>query len=702
MVAVDKHDLTACSFLLEQGADPNITRSFDGDFTALSLACRFKNPEILRVLIRNGAIFSCENGLKALETAVAYKFFEDIKVGENDSKRYPTAITFAYIDNRIDPVQQLLMRKVSVEKSLLNTEDYNLIQMLITAGADLNYTDECGRTALHWAIKRKQMKTVQLLVESKANIEVKDLEGNTALLCSISRSHEITQYLIQSGSCVNCVNLKGETPLLLAVKLDTFDTFKLLIENGSDIRVFNETGKSILNYPIERNQNNIVDYLIQLKIDVNVLTEVNEYPLMLAIDKMNIDIIKLLTDAGADVNQKDLLENSALIRALTQRRCSEMVTLLISAGADVNCVNEEQVPALILAMEQRNLKVVKLFLNHGVNVNVKNKKRETALMIAADMNEKEIVEMLIETGANVDETDSDGNSVMMRIILKQPNKYSSSFISHTYKKLNQCDQDVLELLKLLIQSKADLNNVNHVKDSLLNIALKKRFEDVALLLIQNGADTYISGSECKPPLIVSAGKFSTKLVEEIIKTGVDVNATDRNGDTALIKLVDRVNKGIYARNLTENDILIVAHLLVHNGANANHLNSNKQSAFCIAVKSDITSIAKYLIEVGADVNQCDRRSQCPLLRSVHRLNHDMLKTLLAAGANVNIVDKHGRNALIRVIIDKSSTHRNDMNESVFEIIKIASIRAGTCSSLTQFTSAPADISNATTISEHCL
>ncbi|XP_007445113.2 ankyrin repeat domain-containing protein 22-like, partial [Python bivittatus] len=72
----------------------------------------------------------------------------------------------------------LIKSAKQVSKSKQNE---NLIKMLLRAGADVNATDDSGRTALHYACEMKNQSIIPLLAEAGADLSIKDKDEETPL-----------------------------------------------------------------------------------------------------------------------------------------------------------------------------------------------------------------------------------------------------------------------------------------------------------------------------------------------------------------------------------------------------------------------------------------------------------------------------------------------------------------------------------------
>ena len=79
----------------------------------------------------------------------------------------------------------------------VNVGDTEAVSFLIKLGANIDYQDEEGKTALMNACENKYIEIVELLLEFNANLSLTTANGHTALIISvIGNSHELVQLLL--------------------------------------------------------------------------------------------------------------------------------------------------------------------------------------------------------------------------------------------------------------------------------------------------------------------------------------------------------------------------------------------------------------------------------------------------------------------------------------------------------------------------
>jgi ankyrin repeat protein len=135
------------------------------------------------------------------------------------------------------------------------------------------------------------------------------------------------------------------------------------------------------------------------------------------------------------------------------------------------------------------------------------------------------------------------------------------------------------------------------------------------------------------PLMRALGLGDMELAKSLIAAGANVNAADRQGNTALIIAANRVELGALRQ-------------LLVSGASVGAKNHDGLTAlFC----TDSLDIASELVEHGADVNATSRFNITPLM-GVVAYDPSIVRLLIANGANVNARDVEGGTALMQAAL----------------------------------------------------
>jgi len=214
---------------------------------------------------------------------------------------------------------------------------YEIIKLLIKAGASVNTTDASGNTALHYGIEQHNNATT---------LQYKD-EVKTAI-----NSTSVVDILLENRADVNILNKSGETPLYRAVSRGLLDVVSKMLQ----------TCGGNPNTPSP---------------DQNLLVA--------ACEKCNVELVDMLLKNGADPNLASLRHHYPntkcrlpLFIAVTHiYRKDNIIRLLIKAGANVNATDHEGKTAFCIATEcmtnnygKSQLATTRTLLEHGADSNV--------------------------------------------------------------------------------------------------------------------------------------------------------------------------------------------------------------------------------------------------------------------------------------------------------------------------------------------
>lgn len=162
-------------------------------------------------------------------------------------------------------------------------EDYGVIyqpdvrlqvaSILLRAGANVNATDQDGKTALHYAMSGARINTegfeieqaqlLDTLFKYQADPNIVDNKGNTPLWYAVRFANgthmmEMSR-LLQGGANPNIQNLEGMTPLMLACQLDGGnEVIVMLINAGADPSLRDYKGKTAMDYAKRESVQNIL------------------------------------------------------------------------------------------------------------------------------------------------------------------------------------------------------------------------------------------------------------------------------------------------------------------------------------------------------------------------------------------------------------------------------------------------------------
>jgi len=171
-----------------------------------------------------------------------------------------------------------------------------------------------------------------------------------------------------------------------------------------------------------------------------------------------------------------------------------------------------------------------------------------------------------------------------------------------------------------------------------NIDLQVNGERRVDTTLELGATSVMVGAigfiEPNDPLVKAAFKDDTAAVIQLIASGVEVNAIDKDADTtALMQAVEHGNGEM-------------VQTLLGAGADVNLKNKGGQTALMHLGEHNIARMVWDLVATGAKLNQRDEEGNSALMNAAAVDNKDVLQALLEAGAKVNAKNKEGETALM--------------------------------------------------------
>ena len=554
--------------LIERGADVNAKDEI-GD-SILGWACCSRKLDLVKILVEHGANVNIKN------------------------------------KNGITPLGE-----VCDMSSLRHEEDKYLevAKYLINHGADVDVKGKDGDTPLlilchkYWSVNLDLLK---LLVENGADVNVENKNGDTPLKELARRGDkniELIKYLIENGADINASNSSALTEACIDGNLDlvklllnygskinseallyacyncNIELVKLLLENGASINVKNNEGESLLfvvmSSSVNKNKLELIKLLVENGADVNVTDDKGRTLLHLACDKDNLDLVKLFMKYGIDVNTKDKYGITPLFSQCCDGGDLEIIKLLVENGADVNVENKYGETPLYKTFasgystseNSSAYKIAVYLLENGASIKNMDKKQwdriENIYSIALRKEYTDLAKLMINGGIYLNSVDFMGNTILITTLIFT---------------------DDIDILKLLLRKKANVNVKNNKGETPFTIACKKHNFDAMKLLAKKGADINVKSEEddgfMLTPLIKACEDRDDELVKILLEIGAGKDNTELQralltacqvGDLELIKLLikngaDINDKGVFSYICYNTRNLEVVKLLVENGA----------------------------------------------------------------------------------------------------------------------------------------
>ncbi|HEX3282044.1 MAG TPA: ankyrin repeat domain-containing protein [Pyrinomonadaceae bacterium] len=175
-------------------------------------------------------------------------------------------------EDNMEEVQQLLPgRNVNLRDKRSGTTalehavrngNRELVQMLLSAGADVNTRNEGGQTVLMMLGEEATVDLVWDLINAGAKVNEKDNEGNTPLIEAAGFNNiEALKTLLDAGADVAARNQDGESSLMMAAAAGLVNNVRTLVLAGADINQRDSDDKSALSLAIENSHSAVIRLL---------------------------------------------------------------------------------------------------------------------------------------------------------------------------------------------------------------------------------------------------------------------------------------------------------------------------------------------------------------------------------------------------------------------------------------------------------
>lgn len=596
------------------GIDINITDGKGKGLTPLMLACCRANYNMAKLLIDHGADANATNA-----------------EGQN--------LWHILVRPRLENFQN------AFECQRYSLDQRALIAELLPDG--INAKDADGLTPLVFILQgdntNLSFALTEVFLKRGAQTDYVDENGNTLLLTAI-KNHHLTAALLLSkcDGMINTPNAAGETPMQAAAKIYSEGLLMALKDAGANedceasrMNMSNlslNTSNAFASFSDhERDKVSIALYLAEKlisKIDPddeddmeyiegilhNALVNDEKCKILDLCHKYDIDFTAPIHSGGSVYCLRD--------KCLTGRYGVHVIKKLIELGVDMNeAIIHGRTPAnLVASCEKRNmlfsgkhddyaesaapffskesmeqidnnglcavhwavrnghLEMLKIMVEKGVDMNITQDEPadsgNTPLHIACIYGHSDIVKFLLENGADCSIANIDGELPAHLAVMKK--KYGG-------------DLSPEQRVKVLRELKT-LDGARNDGKTPLMLLVTLHFNPARELLplfIERGVDVNATDNSGNTALLLNTKTLnmcSKDTVKELVRAGADVNMTDNTGNTALYYALKYGNQE-------------VARFLIKKGADYNHTNNKGESCVQVAVEKGYDTVLELMTDI---------------------------------------------------------------------------------------------------------
>ena len=367
------------------------------------------------------------------------------------------------------------------------------------------------------------------------------------------------------------------------------------IKQGVEINRPDPSGNTALHKAVEKGHVEAVKLLLQNKAELEAENYDYGYtPLQLACKNGSYEIAHLLLDNGAQVDKET--------KEYTQARLDTLNAYI----PGIHAFHRRYTP-LHIACQNSHTDLIKLLLDRGAKVDPKDCLENTPLHFATQKSDLQVMQLLLENKAQPNEKDKYGNTPLhMCINDSQWMENKEQF----YKKV-----------QLLIDNGAKLDEKNNSGKSPLKLAEKRGFWEILEFLRARSPENP-SDEELLVRAFFDASQQKNKqaILESCLQQGVNINAVDEEGNTALHLAVDTGQ-------------IEVVQFLLNNGADITVKNNDgKTPLHCACEFSKANKHPEIILLLlaleGIDITVPDNTGTTPFHMILDRENYSLIKSFI--------------------------------------------------------------------------
>lgn len=496
------------------------------------------------------------------------------------------------------------------------------VTMLLANGARTDVADADGNTPLHHAMRSTDAAVAALLLDSGADKEAVNADGFTPLALACQAANwRLARYMLERKAKIEPDH--AEPVLLAAAGAEDDDIgIRLLHKHKARIDVRGKGQRTALMAAAQAGLPEVTAVLLELGAQINAEDAAGQTAYMLAAQAGEVEILKKLQEAPKLNRQAiDTQGKTALDHALSNGRWSAVAVIdpnyPLPEHLSREPEREQRVTGsqqLFHVLEARDFEAARLLLATGLAPDAAD--LADLMFSFCQQDNREAVHWLRAQGAQLFSTDAQGQTV--------------------YRRMLQTRQNPSAILSAFMAAGQPITGSGTLA-AYLTFCLQHDFsrradEQMALNLLQQGADAFGASDEGSPPLQLTVRLGWHRLGQALLALGADANATDAAGLTALH----------YAAQLGRT--VLLKELLVA-GGDPGRRAANGQTPFGLALLSGDRE-AQHWLDWPDWQLPMRRLHGGDLSSAVSSKDHDAVKRLLSLAVPLDSLDGRGSTALI--------------------------------------------------------
>jgi ankyrin repeat protein len=439
--------------------------------------------------------------------------------------------------------------------------------------------------------------------------------GNTGKLVDAVRNGDkaTALALLQQKADVNAPEPDGTTAIAWAVRRDDPDLTDRLIRAGADVKAANRYGVTPLSLACLNGNAAIIEKLLKAGVDANAAGPEDETPLMTVARVGSVEAAKVLLAHGAKVDARESWHGETALMWAAAQKHPAMVSALIAAGADVNAIStvvkwERQVTAeprekwlplggfspLMFAAREGCVECARVLADAKADLNLADPDGITPMVNAIINGHYDVAGFLLDRGADPNLMDKTGRAAIYAAVdahtMPASNRPSP----------NESDNEMssLDLVKALLAHGADVN-------------MQLKTQQPYRTKVDRGNDTMLTTGTT--PILRAAKAGDTVVIAMLLAKGADPKLSTRNGINPVMAAAGLGTKeeDAVGRKKTEKEAIDSIDLCLKAGVDINAVDTRGQTALHGAAQKGWNQVVQYLADHGARLDVKDKKGLTP-------------------------------------------------------------------------------------------
>ncbi len=348
--------------------------------------------------------------------------------------------------------------------------------------------------------------------------------------------------LIDEGTDINETEfMDGNTALHWSALKGHKEVLEILVNKGGNSKSLDRNQYSLLHYAAQEGRREMVAYLLEKRLDAKAKAESGDTPLH-CVGQGGKDVGFLMRN-GYVGEPKDSAQDTLMPSTESGDR-KAIAGMLLDRGAEIEATNRYGYTPLHCAAMGGDKGVIEALLARGAKVNAKTSSQWIPLHYAALNGPVECIALLLEQGADIHAKADDGETP---IVVASRSGRSDTF-------------------NYLLGKGGKLDGTMEGFTS-LHLAATVGQVDVVKTILAKGIDIDARDEYGNTALQSAAYNMNKEMVQFLLESGADPNAKDNSGRTALHEVVKRESRNIGAEHVEI--IKDIVRMLLDKGADRN-------------------------------------------------------------------------------------------------------------------------------------